>query len=75
MLDQLSEWRPANSPRSNPDLLAPRARGKIYGLAMAAFAAAAAVVLAVAVFQQAPSEPQPRRAIIQRSSKCWPTPV
>jgi transmembrane sensor len=64
MLDQLSEWRPAHSPRPNPDLLAPHTRNKIYWLSATALAAVAAVVLAVAVFQQAPSEPEPRRAII-----------
>lgn len=64
LLDQLSEWRPANSPRPNPDLLAPRARGKIYGLAAAAFVAAAAVVVAMVVLHQSPAEPAPRRAII-----------
>lgn len=64
LLDQLSEWRPDNSPRPNPDLLAPRARSKIYGLAAAAFAAAAAVVVAVVVLHQSPAEPAPRRAII-----------
>ena len=64
MLDQLSEWRPAHSPRPNPDLLAPHTRNKIYWLSATALAAVAAVVLAVAVFQQALSEPEPRRAII-----------
>ncbi len=64
LLDQLGEWRPDNSPRPNPDLLAPRARSKIYGLAAAAFAAAAAVVVAVVVLHQSPAEPAPRRAII-----------
>jgi len=64
MLDHLSEWRPAHSPRPNPDLLAPHTRNKIYWLSATALAAVAAVVLAVAVFQQAPSEPEPRRAII-----------
>lgn len=45
VLDQLTEWRPKHSPRPNPDLLAPRRRGKIYWLSTAAFAAVAAVAL------------------------------
>jgi transmembrane sensor len=64
LLDQLSEWRPANSPQPNPDLLAPRLRRKIYWLSTAALAAAAAVALAFVVAGQRPAEPAPRRAII-----------
>lgn len=64
ILDHLSEWRPANSPQPNPDLLAPRLRRKIYWLSTAALAAAAAVALAFVVAGQRPAEPAPRRAII-----------
>jgi transmembrane sensor len=49
VLDQLNEWRPAHSTEPNPDLLAPPRRGKLYWLATAVLAVAAAVTLGLFV--------------------------
>jgi transmembrane sensor len=64
ILDQLTEWRPEHSLQPNPDLLAPRKRGRVYWLSTAAFAAAAAVALLLFVDSPKPATPQHRQAII-----------
>lgn len=64
VLDQLTEWRPKHSPQPNPDLLAPKRRGRIYWLSTAAFAAAAAVALLLFVGSPQSPAPERRQAII-----------
>jgi transmembrane sensor len=64
VLDQLTEWRPKHSPQPNPDLLAPKRRGRIYWLSTAACAAAAAVALLLFVNLPRAAAPEHRQAII-----------
>jgi len=64
VLDHLNEWRPAHSAAPNPDLLAPRRRGKIYWLSTAALAAVAAVALVFFSVRPQPTEKASHRAII-----------
>jgi len=64
VLDQLTEWRPKHSPQPNPDLLAPKRRGRIYWLSTAAFAAAAAIALLLFVDLPRSAVPVRRQAII-----------
>jgi transmembrane sensor len=64
VLDQLTEWRPKHSPQPNPDLLAPRRRGRIYWLSTAALAAVAAVALLLFVGPPQAATPAPRQAIV-----------
>jgi transmembrane sensor len=64
VLDQLAEWRPKHSPQPNPDLLAPKRRGRIYWLSTAACAAAAAIALLLFVGLPRSSAPVHRQAII-----------
>jgi transmembrane sensor len=63
VLDHLSDWRPKHSPQPNPDLLAPKRRGRLYWLSTAACAAAAAVALLLWSNQSKPETPA-RQAII-----------
>ena len=65
-LDPLRKWRPAHSPRPNPDLLAPRPRRRRLWLAgTAALAAAAALVVATVLWRpQPPAGPRPGTAVI-----------
>lgn len=63
-LDQLATWRPEHGPRPNPDLLAPPSTTNIFWirehrLAVAAFAAAAMVVLGVFLTLSRPVLPVP----------------
>ena len=63
VLDHLSDWRPKHSPQPNPDLLAPKRRGRIYWLSTAVVAAAAAVAVLLWWNQPKPETPA-RQAII-----------
>jgi transmembrane sensor len=60
-LEQLSLWRPAHSPRPNPDLLAPRHRkwGRPLGWLGLLGAAAAIVLAAITWWPRAASTPSP----------------
>lgn len=62
-LDPLREWRPANSPQPNPDLLAPRRR-RFRHWQYFATAIAAVVVVALVVWPERSVPPTSRHAVI-----------